>query len=161
MIRISTLVIPFRHAFYFVVLLFVELPIINNSMQGDMRQALNNLQSTHEGFGFVKSANVFKAILFSSPIFIAKRPQKMTCINPLQNLTLFAHRTCKEFHGVYLFHLIFIHMYIKTLQISQFICRFAMSRTLSSSRTCSHTAPRPTLTRPARLVCLLVGWCNI
>ena len=57
-------------------------------MQGDMRQALNNLQSTHEGFGFVKSANVFKAILFSSPIFMyfvlgAKRPQKMTCINPL------------------------------------------------------------------------------
>ena len=25
-----------------------------------MRQALNNLQSTHEGFGFVKSENVFK-----------------------------------------------------------------------------------------------------
>ena len=89
MIRISTLVIPFRHAFNFVVMLFVELPIINNSMQGDMRQALNNLQSTHEGFGFVKSANVFKAILFSSPIFMhsfvlgAKRPQKMACINPL------------------------------------------------------------------------------
>jgi replication factor C subunit 2/4 len=29
-------------------------------LQGDMRQALNNLQSTYEGFGFVKSANVFK-----------------------------------------------------------------------------------------------------
>ena len=28
--------------------------------QGDMRQALNNLQSTFEGFGFVKSENVFK-----------------------------------------------------------------------------------------------------
>ena len=28
--------------------------------QGDMRQALNNLQSTKEGFGFVKSTNVFK-----------------------------------------------------------------------------------------------------
>ena len=28
--------------------------------QGDMRQALNNLQSTHEGFGLVKSENVFK-----------------------------------------------------------------------------------------------------
>ena len=30
------------------------------NLQGDMRQALNNLQSTHEGFGFVKSENVFK-----------------------------------------------------------------------------------------------------
>ena len=28
--------------------------------QGDMRQALNNLQSTFEGFSFVKSENVFK-----------------------------------------------------------------------------------------------------
>ncbi len=28
--------------------------------QGDMRQALNNLQSTHEGFGLVKADNVFK-----------------------------------------------------------------------------------------------------
>merc|ERR1712141_923260 len=28
--------------------------------QGDMRQALNNLQSTFEGFGFVNSQNVFK-----------------------------------------------------------------------------------------------------
>jgi hypothetical protein len=27
-----------------------------------MRQALNNLQSTYEGFGFVKSANVFKVV---------------------------------------------------------------------------------------------------
>ena len=28
--------------------------------QGDMRQGLNNLQSTHEGFGLVKAENVFK-----------------------------------------------------------------------------------------------------
>ena len=27
---------------------------------GDMRQALNNLQSTTEGFGYVNSENVFK-----------------------------------------------------------------------------------------------------
>jgi hypothetical protein len=31
--------------------------------QGDMRQALNNLQSTKEGFGLVNSENVFKVIL--------------------------------------------------------------------------------------------------
>ena len=30
------------------------------SLAGDMRQALNNLQSTYEGFGFVNSENVFK-----------------------------------------------------------------------------------------------------
>ena len=28
--------------------------------QGDMRQALNNLQSTAEGFGMVNQENVFK-----------------------------------------------------------------------------------------------------
>ena len=28
--------------------------------QGDMRQALNNLQSTYAGFGFVSAENVFK-----------------------------------------------------------------------------------------------------
>ena len=28
--------------------------------QGDMRQALNNLQSTYSGFGLVNSENVFK-----------------------------------------------------------------------------------------------------
>ncbi|QQP55132.1 Replication factor C subunit 2 [Caligus rogercresseyi] len=31
--------------------------------QGDMRQALNNLQSTHDGFGTVDSAHVFKDML--------------------------------------------------------------------------------------------------
>lgn len=31
--------------------------------QGDMRQALNNLQSTAQGFGHVSSENVFKVIL--------------------------------------------------------------------------------------------------
>lgn len=31
--------------------------------QGDMRQALNNLQSTFDGFGFVSANNVFKVII--------------------------------------------------------------------------------------------------
>lgn len=38
--------------------------------QGDMRQALNNLQSTHEGFGFVKSSNVFKVCDEPHPLLI-------------------------------------------------------------------------------------------
>jgi len=38
--------------------------------QGDMRQALNNLQSTHEGFGFVKSANVFKVCDEPHPVMV-------------------------------------------------------------------------------------------
>lgn len=32
--------------------------------QGDMRQALNNLQSTAQGFGHVSSENVFKVNLY-------------------------------------------------------------------------------------------------
>merc|ERR1711892_680159 len=38
--------------------------------QGDMRQALNNLQSTKEGFGFVKSTNVFKVCDEPHPLLI-------------------------------------------------------------------------------------------
>ncbi len=38
--------------------------------QGDMRQALNNLQSTHEGFGVVKSENVFKVCDEPHPLLI-------------------------------------------------------------------------------------------
>merc|ERR1712038_1633897 len=38
--------------------------------QGDMRQALNNLQSTTEGFGYVKSENVFKVCDEPHPILV-------------------------------------------------------------------------------------------
>jgi len=40
--------------------------------QGDMRQALNNLQSTHEGFGHVSSDNVFKVCDEPHPELIKK-----------------------------------------------------------------------------------------
>ena len=38
--------------------------------QGDMRQAINNLQSTHNGFGHVNSENVFKVCDEPHPILI-------------------------------------------------------------------------------------------
>ena len=38
--------------------------------QGDMRQALNNLQSTFEGFGLVKSENVFKVCDEPHPLLV-------------------------------------------------------------------------------------------
>lgn len=38
------------------------------SAEGDMRQAINNLQSTHAGFGFVNSENVFKVVDSPHPI---------------------------------------------------------------------------------------------
>ena len=39
-------------------------------MAGDLRQALNNLQSTFEGFGMVKMSNVFKVCDEPHPIMI-------------------------------------------------------------------------------------------
>ena len=36
--------------------------------EGDMRQAINNLQSTHAGFGFVDGENVFKVADSPHPI---------------------------------------------------------------------------------------------
>lgn len=38
--------------------------------QGDMRQALNNLHSTHSGFGLVNSENVFKICDEPHPLLI-------------------------------------------------------------------------------------------
>lgn len=38
--------------------------------QGDMRQALNNLQSTYNGFGHVNSENVFKVCDEPHPILV-------------------------------------------------------------------------------------------
>uniref|UniRef100_H2YCX7 Replication factor C subunit 2 n=1 Tax=Ciona savignyi TaxID=51511 RepID=H2YCX7_CIOSA len=38
--------------------------------QGDMRQALNNLQSTHQGFSFVNSDNVFKVCDEPHPLLL-------------------------------------------------------------------------------------------
>lgn len=38
--------------------------------QGDMRQALNNLQSTHNGFNHVNSENVFKVCDEPHPLLV-------------------------------------------------------------------------------------------
>lgn len=38
--------------------------------EGDMRQAINNLQSTHSGFGFVSGDNVFKVCDQPHPILV-------------------------------------------------------------------------------------------
>jgi len=42
------------------------------SAEGDMRQAINNLQSTASGFGFVNGDNVFKVVDSPHPIVIAR-----------------------------------------------------------------------------------------
>ena len=38
--------------------------------EGDMRQAINNLQSTHAGFGFVSADNVFKVCDQPHPVIV-------------------------------------------------------------------------------------------
>ena len=38
--------------------------------EGDMRQAINNLQSTHSGFGFVSGDNVFKVCDQPHPLIV-------------------------------------------------------------------------------------------
>jgi len=40
--------------------------------QGDMRQALNNLQATHSGLGIVNSENVFKVCDEPHPLMLSK-----------------------------------------------------------------------------------------
>lgn len=38
--------------------------------EGDMRQAINNLQSTHSGFGFISADNVFKVCDQPHPVLV-------------------------------------------------------------------------------------------
>ncbi|XP_014262390.1 replication factor C subunit 2 [Cimex lectularius] len=47
--------------------------------QGDMRQALNNLQSTHNGFGHVNSENVFKVCDEPHPLLV--KQMLMHCVS--------------------------------------------------------------------------------
>ena len=47
--------------------------------QGDMRQAINNLQSTHAGFGFVNTENVFKVCDEPHPLLI--KEMLMHCVS--------------------------------------------------------------------------------
>lgn len=46
--------------------------------QGDMRQALNNLQSTHNGFGHVNSENVFKVCDEPHPLLVKEMLEHCT-----------------------------------------------------------------------------------
>jgi len=59
--------------------------------QGDMRQALNNLQSTHEGFGFVKSENVFKVCDEPHPLLVKDMLDHATRADIDQAYKILAH----------------------------------------------------------------------
>ena len=59
--------------------------------QGDMRQALNNLQSTHEGFGFVKSENVFKVCDEPHPILVKDMLDHCVKMDIEQSYKIMAH----------------------------------------------------------------------
>ncbi|CAG9464400.1 unnamed protein product [Pedinophyceae sp. YPF-701] len=48
---------------------------------GDMRQALNNLQATHSGFGFVNSDSVFKVCDQPHPLLVAQIVKACAAIN--------------------------------------------------------------------------------
>lgn len=67
--------------------------------QGDMRQALNNLQSTHNGFGEVNSENVFKVCDEPHPMLIKdmlkhclesdiRKAYKVFCLKETENCGL-------------------------------------------------------------------------
>jgi replication factor C subunit 2/4 len=54
--------------------------------EGDMRQALNNLQSTHSGFGFISPTNVYKVC--DQPHPVAVQEIIMSCTNSDLNKAL-------------------------------------------------------------------------
>jgi len=63
--------------------------------QGDMRQALNNIQSTYKGFGFVNSDNVFKVCDEPHPLLI-----KSMLNNCIKGLFDDAYKTVEHLWGM-------------------------------------------------------------
>ncbi|XP_063873514.1 replication factor C subunit 2-like [Scylla paramamosain] len=59
--------------------------------QGDMRQALNNLQSTAQGFGHVSSENVFKVCDEPHPVMVKEMIQHCTKANFDEAYKILAH----------------------------------------------------------------------
>ncbi|KAK6183736.1 hypothetical protein SNE40_002463 [Patella caerulea] len=59
--------------------------------QGDMRQALNNLQSTYQGFGHVNSENVFKVCDEPHPTLIKTMLQHCIDVNIEESYKVMAH----------------------------------------------------------------------
>ncbi|XP_043820632.1 replication factor C subunit 2 isoform X1 [Dromiciops gliroides] len=59
--------------------------------QGDMRQALNNLQSTYSGFGFINSENVFKVCDEPHPLLVKEMLQHCVSANIDEAYKILAH----------------------------------------------------------------------
>uniref|UniRef100_A0A2K6GRA7 Replication factor C subunit 2 n=1 Tax=Propithecus coquereli TaxID=379532 RepID=A0A2K6GRA7_PROCO len=59
--------------------------------QGDMRQALNNLQSTFSGFGFINSENVFKVCDEPHPLLVKEMIQHCVEANIDEAYKILAH----------------------------------------------------------------------
>nr|XP_017535022.1 replication factor C subunit 2 isoform X3 [Manis javanica] len=59
--------------------------------QGDMRQALNNLQSTFSGFGFINSENVFKVCDEPHPLLVKEMIQHCVSANIDDAYKILAH----------------------------------------------------------------------
>uniref|UniRef100_A0AC11C7Y8 Replication factor C subunit 2 n=1 Tax=Ovis aries TaxID=9940 RepID=A0AC11C7Y8_SHEEP len=59
--------------------------------QGDMRQALNNLQSTYSGFGFINSENVFKVCDEPHPLLVKEMIQHCVSADIDEAYKILAH----------------------------------------------------------------------
>ncbi|KAM5181080.1 replication factor C subunit 2 [Mantella aurantiaca] len=128
--------------------------------QGDMRQALNNVQSTHAGFGFVNSTNVFKVCDEPHPLLVKEMLQHCVDANIDEAYKIVAHlwklgyspediisiifRVCKTFQMPEYLKLEFIkeigytHMKIaegvnSLLQMAGLLARLCQKTTVSTS----------------------------
>lgn len=70
--------------------LFIQVVTTDDGLQsliftseGDMRQALNNLQSTHSGFGIITTENVFKVCDQPHPL-VVRRMMKCCAVGDVQ-----------------------------------------------------------------------------
>uniref|UniRef100_UPI00358F17ED replication factor C subunit 2 isoform X2 n=1 Tax=Myxine glutinosa TaxID=7769 RepID=UPI00358F17ED len=128
--------------------------------QGDMRQALNNLQSTYSGFGIVSSDNVFKVCDEPHPLLVKEMLQHCVNSNIDEAYKIMAHlwklgyspediignvfRVCKTFHMAEYLKLEFIkeigltHMRIvegvnSLLQMAGLLARLCQKTTCAES----------------------------
>lgn len=87
--------------------------------QGDMRQAINNLQSTHNGFGHINSENVFKVCDEPHPLLVKQMIECCTEKKLDEALKVLAHLWKLGYSADDIINVIF--RVCKTAQISEYL----------------------------------------
>jgi replication factor C subunit 2/4 len=145
------------------------------SAEGDMRQALNNLQSTHAGFGFVNGDNVFKVVDSPHPIKVqamikacheTRIDDAMVALKELWDLGYSCHDIISTmFRVTKTIDTLSEHAKLEFIKVSRAFVRFRMlansdCRRLASRTCASSKASKLSSNSPAASLAFARSTCN-